>query len=161
MMKAGFGVAGLVLAAIVTFSITPPASAQLDPNQGREILNRSCTSCHQMRQIEVQAMDSEEWLATINQMLDNGAEFSTIEQLILLDYLVRNHGPIPDGDGRELLLNRCTVCHSLDRVRAHQGTPALWQDAVQTMLNEGAYLTDPEYAILVDYLTEHFGPEED
>ncbi len=160
-MHLHLGLAGLALAAALSFPNASLAAAQLDPGQGRDILNRSCTMCHDMRRIETRAMDSEAWLATINAMLDNGAELNTIEQLILLDYLVRNHGPVPDGDGRELLLNRCTVCHDLGRVRAHQGTPELWQDAVQAMLNEGAYLTDPEYAILIEYLSEHFGPDGD
>ena len=160
-MQPRLDLAGSLLAAFLMFPNGVGAGAQLDPDQGRDILNRSCTMCHDMRRIETQAMDSEAWLATINQMLDNGAELSTIEQLILLDYLVRNHGPIPDGDGRDLLLNRCTVCHDLERIREHRGTPELWRDAVQAMLNEGAYLTDPEYAILIEYLSEHFGPDND
>ena len=163
-MRTTWGVIGLWCFAILfAGALGGFATTQdgLDPNQGLEILARSCSSCHDMRRIETRAMDSEGWLAVINQMVDNGAEIETIERLILLDYLVRNHGPIPEGEGRDLLLNRCTVCHDLGRVRAHQGTRELWQDAVQTMLNEGAYLTDPEYAILIEYLTEHFGPRDE
>jgi mono/diheme cytochrome c family protein len=158
-MKRGLFVAALT--AVALLSVDPAVTAgQGNPDRGREILNRSCVSCHDLRPIETQALDSAGWLDIINTMVGNGAEVGTFEQLILLDYLVRNHGPVPDGDGKELLLNRCTVCHTLDRVRAHQGTPELWHDAVQSMLNEGAFLTDPEYDILVDYLSEHFGPRQ-
>ncbi len=123
-------------------------------------MNRSCTSCHEIRAIEIQALDSDGWIATLNRMIDNGAEIETLDQLILLDYLVRNHGPVPEGAGKELLLNRCTICHNLSRVRAHRGTRVLWEDALQAMRNEGAFLTDSEYAIMVDYLSESFGPQD-
>jgi hypothetical protein len=166
-MHVTFRIAGGVislwcLAVIFAGTSGSSAAAQfgIDPNQGLEIIGRSCTSCHDMRPIETTATDSEGWLEIINQMVDNGAEIETIERLVLLDYLVRNHGPVPEGEGRDLLLNRCTICHDLSRVRAHQGTRVLWEDAVQTMRNEGAYLEDPEYAVLIEYLVEHFGREE-
>lgn len=151
----------VVVTAFLLFTVAGLASAQVAPDQGLNILNRSCTGCHSLRAVEVQAMDSEGWLALLNRKIDDGVELNPIEQLILLDYLVRNHGPVPEGPGRELLLNRCTVCHNLDRVRAHRGTRELWEEALSAMLNEGAFLTDAEFATLVDYLTEHFGPGDD
>jgi cytochrome c5 len=160
-MRSGFAIAGFAMTVTLLVSVDPARAAQgFDPSQGLAILSRSCTSCHDTRRIETRALDSQGWLDVINRMVTNGAELATLEQLVLLDYLVRNHGPVPDGAGKELLLNRCTVCHNLSRVRAHQGSRELWHDALQAMLNEGAFLTDPEYETLVDYLTEHFGPVE-
>lgn len=157
-MKSRFAIGALTLGAMLSVANVRSESTQLDPNRGLEILNRSCTGCHNLRAIEIQALDHDGWIATLNRMVDNGAEVGTIDQLILLDYLVRNHGPVPEGAGKELLLNRCTICHNLSRVRAHRGTRVLWEDALQAMRNEGAFLTDPEYAIMVDYLSENFGP---
>ena len=159
-MKPTLAIGVLAIAAMLPSANARSESTQLDPDRGLEIMNRSCTSCHEIRAIEIQAFDSDGWIATLNRMIDNGAEIETIDQLILLDYLVRNHGPVPEGAGKELLLNRCTICHNLSRVRAHRGTRVLWEDALQAMRNEGAFLTDSEYAIMVDYLSESFGPQD-
>jgi cytochrome c5 len=161
-MRSGLAILGFSVVLAISIARDSSEAAQaFDANQGLAILSRTCTHCHDTRRIDVQALDSQGWLDVINRMVDNGAELESLDQLILLNYLVRNHGPVPDGEGKQLLLNRCTVCHNLSRVRAHQGTRELWSDAIQAMLNEGAFLTDAEYAILVDYLTENFGPAED
>ena len=134
------------------------STAQVGGDQGRDLVNRACTSCHDLRPIQTSAKDADGWIDTLNVMVENGAEVSTIEQLILVDYLLRNHGPVPDGQGRDLMLERCTVCHDLARVRAHEGTRVLWEEALQAMRDEGAVLDDAEFATMLDYLSEHFGP---
>jgi cytochrome c5 len=143
---------------VLAFPLMGLASAQ-GPRDGTAVLAGSCTSCHDTRRIETTAHDREGWIEVMNRMLDHGADVGLLDQIYLIDFLVANHGPVPDGEGRELLLNRCTVCHDLTRVRTHRGTRALWEDALQAMLNEGATLTGPEYEILVDYLAEHLGPD--
>jgi len=32
-----------------------------------------------------------------------------------VDYLVRKHGPLPEGAGKKIMLNECTLCHDLER----------------------------------------------
>jgi hypothetical protein len=62
------------------------------------------------------------------------------------------------GDGEALLQDRCTACHSLDRVtRAHKSSEE-WQQNVTRMVNKGAKLSEDEQAVLVQYLTETNGP---
>ena len=70
--------AACVMGLGVTTGGTLSEAGQLDPNQGLNIMNRSCTSCHNLRPIETQAMDSEGWIAIINAMIDNGAEVGMI-----------------------------------------------------------------------------------
>ncbi len=151
--------AWIATAALLTLTATGSPVPRQSPD-GAAVVSRSCTSCHDVRRIETSALDRDGWIQTLNRMREHGAEVGLIDQIALIDYLVNNHGPIPEGEGGELLLERCTICHDLGRIREHDGTRELWEDAVRAMLNEGATLSDRELAILIDYLTEHFGPEE-
>ncbi|MBU0703408.1 MAG: hypothetical protein KKC18_06035 [Chloroflexi bacterium] len=65
--------------------------------------------------------------------------------------------PIP-GDGETLLQERCTLCHSLDRVKRSQKSREEWKQTVSRMVGKGAELSDDEQAVLVDYLAETYGP---
>lgn len=63
--------------------------------------------------------------------------------------------PIPSGP--QLLQERCTSCHGLDRID-HPHTRAQWKAVVDLMRAYGANLTDQEAQALVDYLAETYGP---
>jgi hypothetical protein len=62
------------------------------------------------------------------------------------------------GDGETLLQERCTVCHSLNRVEQAQKSSEEWQQNVTRMMNKGAKLSEHEKTVLVEYLTETYGP---
>ena len=60
--------------------------------------------------------------------------------------------------GAELLQERCTECHTLDRVESESHTQAEWEAEVEHMREYGADLTDEEAQTLVEYLVENYGP---
>jgi len=64
----------------------------------------------------------------------------------------------PTLSGIALLNDRCTVCHTLDRVRSASKTHAGWTATVEGMIQRGAQLGDQEQEVLVDYLAEMYGP---
>jgi len=66
--------------------------------------------------------------------------------------------PPPLAGGAELLQERCTRCHTLDRVMAATKTQAEWEATVERMRGKGAELTDDEAQILIEYLAETYGP---
>jgi cytochrome c5 len=55
-------------------------------------------------------------------------------------------------DGKTIMENACSVCHSLDRVTSKHGTLADWQATVSRMINHGAVLTSEEETVLLQYL---------
>ena len=65
--------------------------------------------------------------------------------------------PAPAMSGAELLQERCTACHSLDRIE-HTHTQAQWEAVVELMRGYGAQLTDSEAQTLVKHLVETHGP---
>jgi mono/diheme cytochrome c family protein len=163
-MRAALIVAGAVLAyATSTFlstSATLAAGRSVQQSErGEQLVNGSCTGCHDLRPIQTQALDQESWTSTVQTMIEKGAKVSPDDIPIVVEYLVRNHGPLPDGPGKKIVLNTCTVCHDLRRVREHGATPEDWQETLIAMLNEGAALSDDDFPVVLGYLARNFKPQ--
>ena len=145
-----------LIAAVCVLALAIAASAR-DPDKAERTLNNSCQSCHDLRRIQVQAMDEGGWTKTVTTMIDKGAKIAKDDVPVLVDYLVENHGPLPDGAGKSIVLNTCTQCHDLKRIRLGRRSPEEWEETLFSMLNEGAQLTDEEFATVHVYLSRHFG----
>jgi cytochrome c-type biogenesis protein CcmH/NrfF len=51
---------------------------------------------------------------------------------------------------------RCTVCHSANRVTSAHHTAADWKNTVDRMINKGAQLSSTEEQTLIDYLAQNY-----
>ena len=125
-------------------------------DRGEQIQNASCIGCHDLRPIQTQALDADGWRKMVASMVEKGAEVKAEDVPALVAYLVKSHGPLPDGPGKTILLNTCTVCHDLGRVRMQGGSREDWDDTLGAMLNEGAMLSEQDYPVLLDYLARNF-----
>ena len=140
-----------VLAAVaVSAQQRPP----VDP--GERVLNSACMSCHELRPIETTALDREGWTKLVDSMIQKGAAVKQEDVPALVKYLTSNYGPLPDGPGKAILLNVCTQCHTLERVKVRGGDRESWNELLSHMLNEGAPLSDEDYPILLGYLARNF-----
>jgi competence protein ComEA len=92
----------------------------------------------------------------IDSMIQKGADVKAADAPVLIDFLVKSHGPLPTGPGKDILLNTCTLCHDLSRVRAHTVSREEWQETLEAMLNEGAMLSDQDFPVLLNYLARNF-----
>jgi cytochrome c5 len=146
---------------IATAAVVIAAAADVQPSEKAErIVNRSCvTSCHDLRPIQVQALDEQGWTKVVETMIEKGAEVGKEDVPLLVGYLIRHHGPVPDGAGKDILLNTCTLCHDLTRVKEHGGTAKEWQETLIAMINEGAPLSDADFPVLLRYLARNFPPQ--
>ena len=59
-------------------------------------------------------------------------------------------------DGQTLMQQRCSVCHSLDRVTSAQKTLDQWTVSVNRMIAHGAQLNPQEEQILLAYLAANY-----
>ena len=59
-------------------------------------------------------------------------------------------------DGKTLLQDRCTVCHTLDRVTSAHGNATQWKSTVDKMIKNGAQLNADEETALVNYLAQTY-----
>jgi len=66
---------------------------------------------------------------------------------------------LPDGPGKELLMNVCTQCHTINRIVEKKITKDEWNDIVDRMASKGARATDQEFDTIVNYLVKNFGKE--
>jgi cytochrome c5 len=66
---------------------------------------------------------------------------------------------LPDGPGRQILMNACTSCHNLREVTKFRGfyVRAQWHDVVLTMRDYGAPVNEKEVELLTDFLTANLG----
>jgi cytochrome c5 len=128
--------------------------------RGDQILNQSCSSCHELRSIETQALDKDGWSKEVATMVEKGSSIKAEDVPGFVDYLVRKHGPLPDGAGKQVMLNVCTMCHDLERIRKQPSTRDEWEATLQAMLNEGAPLSDDDFPVILTYLSRNFGRKE-
>lgn len=148
--------AGMCLALLVGTGI---GTAQ-DVDPGERLMNASCqTSCHTVRNIQTQAMDAAGWTKTVDTMVGKGAKISPDDVPALVRYLAEHYGPIPDGPGKEIVLNTCTMCHDLNRIKLGRRSTEEWEETLVSMLNEGAPLSDENFTIVHRYLSKNFGVE--
>jgi cytochrome c5 len=145
-------------AALALVCAASGSAQEADP--GERIMNASCqTSCHSVRVIQTQAMDADAWTKSVGTMVDKGAKISKDDIPTLVRYLAEHYGPIPDGPGKEIVLNTCTMCHDLGRIKQGRRSPEEWEETLISMLNEGAPLSDENFAIVHRYLAKNFGVE--
>jgi len=143
-------VVGGVLAALTTVDAR-------QEERGLRILNTSCRSCHGVRRVQIQAMDAAGWTNTVRAMVDEqGATVPEADVPVLIDYLARTYPPMPEGTGKEIVLNRCTVCHDLGVIRDARKSRADWEATLTAMRTQGAALNDEEFPVALNYLTANF-----
>jgi cytochrome c5 len=165
--NSGFILAVCALSAALLFSVVlgeaesyaapmPKAQEALP----EEVVQKNCQGCHDLRPIQTSAMNAEGWTKTIRAMIDdNGAEVPETEIPALVKYLAQHHGPLPDGQGKSILLNTCTMCHDLGRIKTGRRSAEEWEETLSAMLNEGAPLSDAEFPVIHAYLSKHFNVE--
>ena len=133
------------------------SAGQLPPvDPGEKIVTTVCTTCHELRTIETTALDKEGWTKVVDAMVEKGASVKKDDIPVVVKYLTSVYGPLPEGPGKAILLNICTQCHTLDRVKVRGGDRDSWDDLLNHMLNEGAPLSDEDYPVLLNYLARNF-----
>ncbi len=149
---------GALGAAMLAASLAVAGQDAAKPERGEQIMNAACVKCHDLRPIQTQALDETGWAKEVKSMIEQGAEVTGDEVPVLVEFLTRRHGPLPDGPGKEILLDICTRCHDLQRVRRERNTAEGWLEILEAMLNEGAPLAEKDLPVLLRYLARHFGP---
>jgi len=144
-----------VAAAALLVVVATSADAQ-QPKKGEQIMNASCAGCHDLRPIQTGAKDKDGWNDVVQNMLQKGADVADADIPVLVDYLTTAYGPMPDGKGKDVVLNVCTMCHDLSRIKNGRRSPEAWQETLNSMLNEGAPLSDADVPVVLAYLAKNF-----
>src|SRR5580765_2475388 len=109
-------IGSMLCGALLTVAAALLAAQDAAVNKGEQVMSGSCLNCHDIRPIQISALDKDGWNGIVEAMIDRGANVDKIDVPVLVDYLSRTYGPLPEGAGKKILLNTCTVCHDLSRV---------------------------------------------
>jgi quercetin dioxygenase-like cupin family protein len=66
---------------------------------------------------------------------------------------------MPDGEGKTIIVAKCQLCHTLERVVTSHRTKDDWQAVISLMVEQGADLTDDQTKTVVDYLATNYPPK--
>jgi competence protein ComEA len=76
---------------------------------------------------------------------------------VLILSLLSARQDLPDGEGKQIVINKCGQCHDLEYATSNRHTRGQWGGILTQMVDMGAFLTDEDRAALVEYLTRNFG----
>ena len=65
----------------------------------------------------------------------------------------------PDGPGKQVVQEACSVCHGTEVITSMRRSKAEWTETVEDMVSRGAPLMEGEREIVVEYLSRNFGPD--
>jgi mono/diheme cytochrome c family protein len=167
-----FGRTALWLSITTLFAAGAFSAVQdLPEGQGRNLLEVSCVSCHNLDRVKRTHVDRDGWNQIIQTMIEkrDGPILSEQDVKDMLDYLVKNLGPANaapaagaaaggEAEAKQVLQNSCSGCHGLDLIDAKRADKAGWTDIVQRMVGMGAQLTDAQSTMLIDYLAKTYPP---
>jgi len=98
-------------------------------------------------------------------MRSRGLDLTPEQNDQIVAYLAKNFppakkavAPLPEGEGKDLVMERCTGCHDLARVEDHSGTKSDWEGVVQYMISLGLAAKPEQDARIVAYLAKNFPP---
>jgi len=64
---------------------------------------------------------------------------------------------LPEGEGKEIVSQKCVKCHTLDKVTKEHRTDSEWRDLLKIMVVQGLELTREEDETVFKYLTTNLG----
>ncbi|RUM35191.1 MAG: hypothetical protein DSY50_05355 [Desulfobulbus sp.] len=140
-------------------------SEVLDLDLGKAIMNKKCSKCHSLERIYRSFKNDEGWTKTVNKMafLDtpNIAVFD-IKQVT--NYLIsqqkrrQENNSQPERDiGKTLVSQKCSICHTLDRVYGAKKNGLEWNSTVARMIRTMAdpdFLSKEEQSLITDFLSK-------
>lgn len=160
----------------------------LPEGPGRDLVLQTCSKCHDLKMIVSQRKTAAAWQRTVNEMLRLGARLNSDETEIVTNYLATWFGPdaswplapgprsladkgqeirdkgqgtteiLPEGQGRNLILQACVQCHDVSIIISERKTAAGWRRTVNEMIWRGAPLMTDEAEAVINYLVARLGP---
>lgn len=141
---------------------------QLDVTAAAALMQQKCSKCHTLDRVVGAMKDAQGWAATIARMEarpDSGitdADARTIAAY-LASRMTPANGSTPLAVARALVDQRCSRCHTLERVYSGSHTRAEWQAIVARMEQHAAgssgMFRPGEAQQIVDYLAQTQSPD--
>ncbi|BCS31760.1 hypothetical protein TBR22_A09640 [Luteitalea sp. TBR-22] len=63
---------------------------------------------------------------------------------------------LPDGPGKDVMVQSCGACHEARRAASARLTKAGWAAVIDSMIGRGAKIAEADVPVVLDYLTANF-----
>ncbi len=153
------------LALTVVLALSGQDGPNLPDGEGKDLVTGYCMGCHGLEQVVAYKGTEEDWAGLVYTMRQRGLDVTPEENEQIVAYLAKSFppakkavAPLPDGEGKDLVMGRCVGCHDVDRIEAHTGTKADWEGVVKYMTSLGMVATPEENTRIVAYLAKNFPP---
>lgn len=147
-------------------------NATIDTAQAAATMRERCSACHNLDRVVGARKDARGWLATVNRMREMPAAGISEDEVKTIVLFLASQSPQPPTEqgarfavARALVNQRCSTCHSLDRVYKAAKTPAEWRDTVAEMISNaqsdgnGGTFQPGEDKQIVDFLSATQTPD--
>jgi cytochrome c5 len=135
---------------------------------GAEVVRVACTQCHNASVFMQLRQGPDGWRRVVYAMVLRGAPVQPGDVDLVVSYLASHYGianfltnirppatlQLPDGSGRDLVEQRCTLCHSLERAAGTRRTRSEWDAILKRMVLIGAPISPNDERLIGIYLKE-------
>ena len=152
----------------------------LPDGEGKQLVAFACSQCHGLQETLILRDGQRGWEDTVDRMVLYGAQLSPSEADSVTRYLTTQLGPqtgpapsdattrsqsapsnsvkitLPSGPGRELVSERCALCHSLEKAVATTRSKADWESITHDMVRRGMPATPDEVQLILSYLLANY-----
>jgi mono/diheme cytochrome c family protein len=173
----------LLFSAVLSCSQLAPGQRRepaLPEGEGKQLVAFACSQCHGLQETLILRDGQKGWEDTVNRMVLYGAQLSPSEAELATRYLVTELGPrtspAPSGDtpqstsetgssvkitlasgpGKDLVAERCSRCHGLEKALGATRTKADWESVTRDMVKRGMPATPDEVQLILAYLRANY-----
>ncbi|MDR4504061.1 MAG: hypothetical protein MRK01_04610 [Candidatus Scalindua sp.] len=142
-----------------------PEEEETFPYQSWQFLYESkCSKCHTLERVFAEPKSEEEWRACINRMMEKSPLWIAPDEgkQIMAEIMGQKAGTVASlperkqyDDARLLFIDRCTICHSVNRIISVNKTNEEWKETVQRMCDNAPDLfLDGDLPVITEFLNE-------
>ncbi|MFQ5956298.1 MAG: hypothetical protein ACE5KK_00815 [Candidatus Brocadiales bacterium] len=156
---------GMMLLCYFVTSATLAAQDTIDLTRKPILVDVKCSRCHTLKRVFVVPRPVDEWRDVVEEMMDKNPQWISPEEAKqIVSEIV---GTWPERvqamtserqeyeDARLLFVDRCTLCHSINRILLKDKTAEEWRETVERMRSEAEeYITTKDAERIAHFLSE-------
>ena len=152
---------------LICFSTSTLTTAQAQTNSTSQssLVDIKCSKCHTLKRIFVMFRPVEEWRTIVQEMMNKNPQWIRQEEIqMIINEIVkispeRIQATITEKknyeDARFLFVDRCSICHSINRVLIKNKMAEEWQETVERMRSEAyEYIKKEDAERITHFLIE-------
>ncbi|MCW5202315.1 hypothetical protein VU13_00460 [Desulfobulbus sp. US5] len=147
-------------------SLPEEDAAVLNKNKEQKLVVQKCGKCHTLERVFKALKSDQDWTETVNRMISfDSPNISEAQGQQILNYLINQQqrrenlvteGPRAQGKiGRNMVEQKCSFCHGLDRIYMAEKKPEEWVQTVEKMIGyseQADFMSPQEKEAILEFL---------